>query len=92
MKFPEKPLWNFVNGFFVSTADTFDAGLETMVFPASANARICEGFLRVHVKGVDFEHPIEEYTRHYETVKEARAGHREIVAAVKRRAKPDDEH
>lgn len=91
MKFPEKPLWDIVNGFFVSTADTFDAGLETMVFPAYADARIREGIFRTYVVGVDFEHPIEEYTRHYETVKEAKAGHRKIVAAVKRRVKANDD-
>lgn len=32
MSFPITPLWRLENGFLVSTADSQDRGLETMVF------------------------------------------------------------
>lgn len=83
MKFPDQPLWNFANGYFVSTADTFDQGLETMVFPASDNAAIVKGFWQNWVKGVDFNNPLEEYTRHYTSVADAKRGHEETVRAIK---------
>jgi hypothetical protein len=73
------PLQRFVNGFFVSTADTFDMGLETMVFPAEADARIEQGIFFNYVKGVDFGNPVDKFTRHYKTVEEAKQGHKDTI-------------
>ena len=78
-----KPIWTFLPGYFVSTNDTFDLGLETMVFPASDDAHDVETFFRAYAVGIDYQNPIEEFTRHYDTVKQAKEGHREIVAKVK---------
>lgn len=82
-----KPIWTFLPGYFVSTNDTQDLGLETMVFPAAEDAGERTAIFRVYVHGVDFDNPYEEYTRHYETVKQAREGHKEIVKLVKERIK-----
>ena len=63
-----KQLINFVvvNGqeYMVSTKDTFDAGLETMVFE-SRNQYITNWF--------------EVYVNHYNTVDEAVKGHKDVV-------------
>jgi hypothetical protein len=63
-----KHLINFVvvNGqeYMISTTDTFDAGLETMVFE-SRNQKIINWF--------------DVYVNHYDTVEEAIKGHEEIV-------------
>lgn len=80
-----KPIWTFLKGYFISTNYTYDLGMETMVFPAEDGAKEHETLFALYVTGVDFEHPYDEYTRHYQTVEEAKAGHREIVALVKRR-------
>ena len=77
------PIWTFLPGYFVSTNDTFDLGLETMVFPASDDAHEVNTFFRTYAVGIDFENPLEEFTRHYDTVKQAKVGHREVVAKVK---------
>ena len=87
MKKLNKPIWTFLNGYFVSTNDTDDRGLETMVFPAEKGAGTRETFWNVYVHGVDFDNPHEEYTRHYDTVEQAKEGHKEIVAMVKERIK-----
>ena len=84
----ERIAYTFVNGFFVSTVDTFDKGLETMVFPASENARVVHNFFdpfNARIVGVDFENPLEEYTRHYATKKAAAEGHRAVVKLVRNR-------
>lgn len=84
MTFPDKPLWSFIGKYFVSTADTFDAGLETMVFPADPDAKIHITHLyRNYVTGVDFSNPVEKYTRHYDSVAAAKKGHKEIVKLIK---------
>ncbi len=83
MKRLAQPIWTFLKGYLISTNDTFDAGLETMVFPASDDARVNEGFIRTYITGVDFAHPYDEYTKHYDTVEEAKAGHKETVKAIK---------
>lgn len=83
MKELEKPLWTFLNGYFVSTNDTFDKGLETMVFPAENGARTIESIFTVRVVGVDFEKPFEEFTRHYQTVEEAKKGHKDTVKVLR---------
>ena len=83
----ERIAYTFVKGFFVSTVETFDKGLETMVFPASENARIGYNFFdpfNEHVVGVDFGNPLEEYTRHYATKKAAVEGHREVVKLLRK--------
>ena len=80
-----KPIWTFLPGYFVSTNDAPDFGLETMVFPASEGARERETLFFVYVTGVDFGSPFDEYTRHYDTVAKAKAGHWEVVAEVKER-------
>lgn len=82
-----EPIWTFLKGYFVSTNDTIDCGLETMVFPASEDAREHEALFAKYVTGVDYKHPYEEYTRHYQTVEEAKTGHRKIVRLVKERLK-----
>lgn len=86
----ERIAYTFVKGFFVSTVDTFDNGLETMVFPASENARVVHNFFypfNAQIVGVDFAKALEEYTRHYATKKEAAEGHREVVKLVRKRGK-----
>lgn len=83
MKFPEKPLRAFKNGYMISTANTPDMGLETMVFPCWKEPQIVELWFTTEVRGVDFGKPLEELTRHYKTVEEAKAGHREIVKIVR---------
>lgn len=85
----DKPIWTFVGRYFISTNDTFDCGLETMVFPAEVGAKIIEKIFSSYVTGVDFEHPYDEYTRHYQTVEEAKAGHKKIVRMVKERLKEE---
>ena len=77
-------MWKFLDGYFISTADTFDKGLETMVFPSKKDARTVESiFGDVYVIGVDFGNPCDEYTRHYETVEDAKQGHKKTVELVK---------
>ena len=83
MKTLRKPIWTFLPGYFVSTNDTFDLGLETMVFPASDDARKVETLFRTYAVGIDYQNPLEEFTLHYDTVKQAKVGHREVVAKVK---------
>lgn len=82
-----KPIWTWLPGYFISTNDTFDMGLETMVFPAAPDAGEREGFWGVRAHGVNFGKPYEEYTRHYATVMLAREGHKEVVKLVKERIK-----
>lgn len=84
-KFPESHLWAIIRGYLVSTADTFDKGLETMVFPAERGKeiRMVEGLYRTYIKGADFGNPLEHLTRHYETVEEAIQGHKEVCRLVK---------
>lgn len=78
-----KPIWSFLPGYFVSTNDTPDHGLETMVFPAAEYACVRQTLFFNYTHGVDYENPYEEYTRHYNTVQQARKGHREIVEKLK---------
>lgn len=87
MKFPVEPLWKIAHGHFVSTANTFDQGLETMVFPASDDAKIVYDMRRFRntVVGVNFGAPIAEYTRHYATIEDAKRGHQETVRAIRDR-------
>lgn len=85
-----KPIWTWLPGYFISTNDTFDHGLETMVFPAKEGAGERETLYGVRAHGVDFGHPYEEYTRHYATVMLAREGHKETVALVKERIKHEN--
>ena len=54
--------------YLVSTTNTFDMGLETMVFE-SCNQRVINWF--------------DLYVRHYDTVEEATEGHNEIVENIK---------
>lgn len=54
--------------YLVSTTDTFDMGLETMVFE-SRNQAITNWF--------------DLYVRHYDTVEEATEGHKDIVENLK---------
>ena len=84
-----KPIWTFLPGYMVSTNDTPDHGLETMVFFAEEGAGEREDFFSfgTYAYGVDFDRAFEEYTRHYETVAQAKAGHKEIVKMVKERIK-----
>ena len=67
-----KQLINFVevNGkeYMVSTTDTFDAGLETMVFE-SRNGKVINWF--------------DLYVNHYNTVEEATKGHYDVVENLK---------
>ena len=83
MSFPITPLWRLENGFLVSTVNSQDRGLETMVFPAQKDAIEHIGRFSIWFEVADFEHPIEEYTRHYATVAEARKGHDETVLKLK---------
>lgn len=81
-----KPMWTFLPGYFISTANTPDRGWETMVFPAEPGAGVSRGFLHglmygEYVHGVDFGNELE--TRYYRTKREAEEGHREIVAKIK---------
>lgn len=83
MAFPDSPLFTFLNGYFVSTSCTHESGFKTMVFPAGPGARkVMSGFAE-QVEGVDFKHPFVEYTKHYKTVDEAKAGHKETVKTIK---------
>ena len=83
MAFPDNPILTFLDCYFVSTSCTHESGFKTMVFPAGPDARkVMSGFTE-QVEGVDFRHPIEEYTRHYKTTDEAKAGHKETVKKVK---------
>lgn len=89
MAFPESPLWTFLNGYFVSTSCRGRSGFKTMVFPAGPDAKkVVSGFMD-QVEGVDFKHPIEEYTRYYETVDEAKTGHKKMVKVIKELIKGD---
>lgn len=83
MAFPDSPLWTFLTNYFVSTSCTHESGFKTMVFPAGPDARIIKSGFVDDVTGVDFKHPLEEYTVHYKTVNEAKTGHKEIVKTVK---------
>lgn len=83
MSFPTTPLWRLMNGFLVWTADTTEHGFETMVFPAQQDASEHISRFLTYVEGVDYEHPLEEYTLHYATVAEARKGHDETVTKVR---------
>lgn len=82
-----KPIWSFLPGYFVSTNDTPDHGLETMVYPAAEDAcvRYNRKLFLTYTHGVDYENPYEEYTQHYNTVQQAEKGHRYIVERVKER-------
>ena len=83
MAFPDSPLQTFLSGYFVSTSCTHESGFKTMVFPAGPDARKVKAGFADQVAGVDFKHPFEEYTRRYETVDEAKAGHKEMVKLIK---------
>ena len=83
MAFPDTPLWSFLKGYFVSTYCTHESGLKTMVFPAGPNARKVIGGFADQVDDVDFRHPCEEYTQHYATVDEAKAGHKATIKTIK---------
>ena len=87
MAFPDNPLWTFLKGYFVSTSCTHEHGFKTMVFPAGPDARKVKSGFVDQVEGVDFRHPCEEYTKHYETVDEAKAGHKETVKLIKELSK-----
>ena len=83
MAFPDNPLWTFLKGYFVSTYCSSKSEFKTMVYPAEPDARkIMSGFVD-QVEGVDFKHPLEEYTMHYETADEAKAGHKSMVKTIK---------
>jgi hypothetical protein len=86
--FPYENLWTIVDGYLVSTADTPDKGLETMVFPPEENSKIeiIDGTFCSFIKGADFGNPVDKYTRHYDSVDEAKQGHRAIVKAIKEEA------
>ena len=89
MAFPDNPLWTFLTNYFVSTSCTHTSGFKTMVFPAGPDAKkVVSGFVD-QVDGVDFKHPIEEYTRYYETVDEAKTGHKKMVKVIKELIKGD---
>lgn len=83
MAFPDNPLWTFLTNYFISTSCTHESGFKTMVFPAGPNAKAIKTWNGEFVDGVDFRHPLEEHTRRYKTVDEAKAGHKEIVKLVK---------
>lgn len=83
MAFPDTPLWSFMKGYFVSTSCTHKSGYKTMVFPAGPDARKVTAGFTDQVTGVDFNHPLEEYTKHYMTVDEAKTGHKETIKLVK---------
>lgn len=77
-----------VNGYFVSTAYVTDYECyETMVFPASKDAREVKPLLSLYGywEGVDFYNPLEEYTRHYDNLEDATVGHEDIAMLVKER-------
>ena len=46
----------------------------------------------IYAHGVDFDRPYDEYTRHYETLEQAKAGHEEIVKEVKERIRNEKDH
>lgn len=76
-----------VRGVLVSTAATVDHGLETMVFPGKRGkpVRLRENiFGERWAEGADWGNPLEQYTAHYATVAEAKAGHSETVQRVRR--------
>lgn len=81
--------WDVVCGFLVSTADTVDKGLETMVFPAERGKKIeiVEGLFLCYVDNADFGNPLEEYTRHYKNEREAVQGHHKTCKAIEKRYK-----
>ena len=87
MAFPDNPLWSFLKGYFVSTSCTHESGFKTMVFRAGPDARKITAGFTDQVTGVDFKHPLEEHTRHYNTVDEAKAGHKETVKMIKELSK-----
>ena len=87
MAFPDNPLWSFMKDYFVSTSCTHESGFKTMVFPAGPDARKVKSGFVDQVTGVDFKHPLEDYTRYYKTVDEAKAGHKEAVKSVKELSK-----
>ena len=89
MAFPDNPLWTFLANYFVSTSCTHESGFKTMVFPAGPDARKIKAGFADQVTGVDFKHPFEEYTRHYKTVEEAKAGHKATVKVIKELIKGD---
>ena len=83
MAFPDNPLWTFLKGYFVSTSCTHESGFKTMVFPASSDAKEVKTWNGNFVDGVDFRHPLEEYTKRYKTVDDAKTGHKETVKRIK---------
>ena len=83
MAFPDNPLWTFLKGYFVSTSCTHESGFKTMVFPTSPDAKAIKSWNGEFVNGVDFRHPLDEYTKHYKTVDEAKTGHKETVRLIK---------
>lgn len=62
-----------VNTFYVLTDDTFDAGLETMVFPQKRNSKM-----------PDYSNPLQNHTRRYATESEAVIGHNEILKLIEK--------
>lgn len=87
MAFPDSPLRTFLSGYFVSTYCTHKSGFKTMVFPAGPDTKIVKSGFVDQVEGVDFKHPLEEYTKHYETADEAKVGHKEMVKTIKELSK-----
>ena len=91
MAFPDNPLWTFLKGYFVSTSCTHKSGFKTMVFPAGPDARKVKAGFADQIEGVDFRHALDEYTRHYKTVDEAKTGHKETVKLIKELSKRGDQ-
>ena len=87
MAFPDSPLRTFLSGFFVSTYCTHKSGFKTMVFPSGPDTKIVKSGFVDQVEGVDFKHPLEEYTRRYQTVDEAKTGHKKAVKLIKELSK-----
>ena len=87
MAFPDTPLWTFLKGYFVSTYCSHKSEFKTMVYPAGQNARrVVSGFTD-QVEGVDFSYPLVEYAKCYETIDEAKAGHKATVKTIKELSK-----
>lgn len=83
MAFPNSPLWTYYANHFISTSCTHDSGFKSIVFPARPNVGKVKTWHGEFIEGVDFRHPLEEYTRRYKTVEEAKAGHKGIVKMIK---------
>lgn len=91
MAFPDNPLWTHFINYFISTSCTHESGFKTMVFPASPGVKEIKTWHGEFVDGVDFRHALDEYTRHYKTVDEAKTGHKETVKLIKELSKRGDQ-